>query len=83
MASLRRPNPKFTTQQKFCVHSGLLKPHIDALMQDCSIFSAFPDNKVHGAKVGPTWGRQDPGGPHVGHMNFAIWVSNGHTAVLH
>ena len=24
--------------------------------------------------LGPTWGRQDPGGPHVGHMNFAIWV---------
>ena len=24
--------------------------------------------------MGPIWGRQDPGGPHVGHMNFAIWV---------
>ena len=23
--------------------------------------------------MGPTWGRQDPGGPHVGPMNFAIW----------
>ena len=22
----------------------------------------------------PIWGRQDPGGPHVGPMNFAIWV---------
>ena len=22
----------------------------------------------------PTWGRQDPGGPHVGHMNLAIWA---------
>ena len=32
-----------------------------------------PDSKVRGANVGPTWGRQDPGGPHVGHMNFAIW----------
>ena len=21
----------------------------------------------------PIWGREDPGGPHVGHMNFAIW----------
>ena len=36
---------------------------------------AFPDNKVHGAYMGPTWGRQDPGGPHVGPMNFAIWVA--------
>ena len=32
-----------------------------------------PDSKVHGANVGPILGRQEPGGPHVGHMNFAIW----------
>ena len=31
------------------------------------------DNKVHGDSMGPIWGRQDPGGPHVGPMNFAIW----------
>ena len=24
--------------------------------------------------MGPTWGRQDPGGPHVGPMNLAIWA---------
>ena len=24
--------------------------------------------------MGPIWGRQDPGGPHIGPMNFAIWV---------
>ena len=35
---------------------------------------AYPDSKVHGANMGPIWGRQDPGGPHVGPMNFAIWV---------
>ena len=23
-----------------------------------------PDSKVHGANMGPIWGRQDPGGPH-------------------
>ena len=34
----------------------------------------FPDSKIHGANKGPIWGRQDPGGPHVGPMNFAIWV---------
>ena len=33
----------------------------------------LPDIKVYGANTGPTWGRQDPGGPHVGAMNFAIW----------
>ena len=32
-----------------------------------------PDTKVHGANMGPIWGRQDPGGPHVGPMSFAIW----------
>ena len=31
------------------------------------------NSKVHGAYRGPTWGRQDPGGSHVGLMNFAIW----------
>ena len=25
--------------------------------------------------MGPIWGRQDPGGPHVGLVNLAIWVS--------
>ena len=32
-----------------------------------------PDSKVHGANMGPIWARQDPGGPHVGPMNFVIW----------
>ena len=31
-----------------------------------------PDSKFHGANMGPIWGRQDPGGPHIGPMNFAI-----------
>ena len=34
---------------------------------------AIPESKVHGTNVGPSWGRQDQGGPHVGPMNFAIW----------
>ena len=32
----------------------------------------IPDSKVHGANMGPIWGHQDPGGPHVGPINFAI-----------
>ena len=32
-----------------------------------------PASKVHGANMGPIWGRYDPGGPHVDPMNFAIW----------
>ena len=38
-----------------------------------------PDNKVHGVNMGLIWGRQDPGGPHVGPMNFAIWETNRHS----
>ena len=30
----------------------------------------IPDSKVHGANMGPIWGQQDPGGPHVGPMNL-------------
>ena len=37
----------------------------------------YPDIKVHGANMGPTWGRQDPGGPRVGPTNFAFWVTKG------
>ena len=32
-----------------------------------------PDSKVPETNMGPIWGRQDPGGPHVGPMNFAMW----------
>ena len=38
------------------------------------LIEAFRDSKFHGANTGPTWGRQDPGGPHVGPMNLANWV---------
>ena len=38
----------------------------------------FPDSKVHGANIGPIRGRQDPCWPHVGPMNFVIWVLHFH-----
>ena len=41
-----------------------------------------PDSKVHEANMGPIWGRQDPGGPQVGPMNFAIWVVRKMVAIL-
>ena len=47
----------------------------------------FPDSKAHGANMGPIWGRQATGGPHVGPMNFVIWVESRYgrivTSVLH
>ena len=30
-----------------------------------------PDSKVHGANMGPIWGRQGLGGPYVSPNNFA------------
>ena len=36
----------------------------------------YPDSMVHGANMGPIWGRQDPGGPYVGPVNFSIWVGS-------
>ena len=33
----------------------------------------IPDSKVHGANMGPIWGRQDPGERHVGPMSLASW----------
>ena len=45
-----------------------------AVIKCCSCLKAYPDGKVHGANMGPIWGRQDPGGPKVGNMNFASCV---------
>ena len=36
---------------------------------------AFPDSKVHGANMGPTWILSAPDGPHVGPMKLAIRVN--------
>ena len=34
----------------------------------------YPDSKVHGANMGPTWVLSAPDGPHVSPMNLAIRV---------
>ena len=36
---------------------------------------SFPDSKVHGANMGPTWVLLAPGGLHVGPLNLAIRVA--------
>ena len=38
------------------------------------IAQLFPDSKVHRATMGPIWGREDPGGPHVVPINLVIRV---------
>ena len=47
---------------------------LDFLYQPQTLISCLFDRKVHGATWGPPLGRQDPGGPHVGHVKLAIWV---------
>ena len=42
-----------------------------------------PDIKLHGANIGPIWDRQDPGGSHVGPMNFAVWVTLNYSYIGH
>ena len=37
------------------------------------ILNTYPDSKVHGANMGPTWVLPAPDGPHVGPMNLANW----------
>ena len=59
-------------------HSKIWASFVDSESDLCShvvnaVFYVFPDSKVHEANMGPIWGRQDPGGPHIGPMNFVIW----------
>ena len=35
----------------------------------------YPDTKVHGTNMGPTWALSGPDGPHVGSINLAIRVA--------
>ena len=41
---------------------------------DHALQFTFPDSKVHGANMEPTWVLSDPDGPHFGPMNLAIRV---------
>ena len=55
----------------FCIYNAGIPGDISELFNKSrkAILIAI----VHGANMGPIWGRQGPGGPHVGPMNFAIW----------
>ena len=63
---------------KVCDMEILVSPRLSRLTIPAN---SYPDRKVHEANMGPIWGRQDPGGPHVGPMNFAIWVALGKTSL--
>ena len=63
-------HPSITTLKVASIASGQ--------SADCPSASeaALKDISKHpwyGANMGPVWGRQDPGGPHIGPMKFDIW----------
>ena len=64
----------------FCQPDSYADAHSDESLNGIQFTVLCPDIKVHGANMGPIWGRQDPGGPHVGPMDLAIWGSWTHGA---
>ena len=67
--------PGFKTSQELLVGSPSCEVNRDPAVSTARIpkRATAPDSKVHGTNVGPIWGRHDPGGPHVGPMNLAVW----------
>ena len=46
--------------------------HMISCLQNSMIIQQHPRLQGSWANMGPLWGRQDPGGPHIGPMNLAI-----------
>ena len=52
--------------------------HINSYSSSADVIDPYHDlldSMVHGANMGPIWGRQDPDGPQVGHKYLTIWVA--------
>ena len=56
-----------TTEKLPCCWNPIFKPCKKILIN-------YPDSKIHGTNMGPTWVLAAPDGPHVGPMNPAIRV---------
>ena len=57
----RLPYPGHLQPSGWCRPTGTYHAESPSLMMARP--KEVPDNKVHGANMGPIWGRQDPGGP--------------------
>ena len=78
LLKIRRPVGRLIFNMGIAIPSKMVflietAPCSHARLARTILLSNTPDNKVHGANMGPIWGRQDPGGPHVDPMKFAIW----------
>ena len=62
---------KVSTFLYFPMRCIVHRRHVPA---DCSMKTSYPDSKLHGATMGPTWVLSPPDGPHGGPTNFAIRV---------
>ena len=69
---MKGPTPKFINDETLT--NTLQETHGSA-------YDNYPDSKVHGANMGPTWVLSAPDGPHVGPINFAIRVNNRNTYI--
>ena len=61
-----------------CLSACIMEVNLQSVSHALNIWMQYglqniPDSKVHGANMGPIWSQQDPVGPLVGPMNFAIW----------
>ena len=71
LSRLKQETPRIITASIWFSHTPWWFKDLKMLYLRSTV---YPDSKVDGASMGPTWGRQDPSGPHVGHMNLPIWV---------
>ena len=62
----------FNHSVKTCLFCITKKSHVEYYGTLSFQVSPLPDNKVHGASIGPTWVLSAPDRPHVGPMILAI-----------
>ena len=66
---------KQSSMYAHCMGHTVLYTILSMMLLPIWLRKRCPDSNVHGTSMRPIWGREDPGGPHVGPMNFAIWVN--------
>ena len=64
----------YLSKTGFRFHYPHPHPRMSGLWRQ-TITRSFPDSKVYGANMGPTWDLSAPDGPHVGPMNLAFSFS--------
>ena len=58
----------------FCIYVRAQHVDVEYEFHLMLLTGKFPDSKIHGANMGPTWVLSAPGGPHVRPINLVIKV---------